>query len=31
LQEKNFSSEFVCCLIYPCSYWGQSLFLTVSK
>ncbi len=25
LQEKDFSSEYVCCLIYPCSYWGQSI------
>jgi hypothetical protein len=25
LQEKDFSSEYVCCLIYPCPYWGQSI------
>ncbi len=25
LQEKYFSSEYVCCLIYPCPYWGQSI------
>jgi hypothetical protein len=30
-QEKDFSSEYVCCLIYPCPYWGQSIFVTVSK
>jgi hypothetical protein len=26
LQEKDFSSEYVCCLIYPCPYWGESVF-----
>jgi hypothetical protein len=25
LQEKDFSSEYVCCLIYSCPYWGQSI------
>ncbi len=31
LQEKDFSSEYVYCLICPCPYWGQSIFVTVSK
>jgi hypothetical protein len=31
MQEKDFSSEYVCCLIYPCPYWGQPFFLIVSK
>ena len=31
LQEKDFSSEYVCCLIYPCPYWGQSIFVTVGN
>ncbi len=31
LQEKHCLSEYVCCLIYPCPYWGQSIFVTVSK
>ncbi len=26
LQEKDVSGEYVCCLIYPCPYWGQSFF-----
>ena len=25
-RKKDFSSEYVCCLIYPCPYWGQSIF-----
>ena len=31
LQEKEFSSEYVCCLIYPCPYWGQSISVTVGS
>ncbi len=31
LQEKIVSSEYVCCLIYPCPYWGQSIFVTVGR
>ena len=30
-RKKIISSEYVCCLIYPCPYWGQSIFMTVSK
>ncbi len=30
-RKKIVSSEYVCCLIYPCPYWGQSIFVTVSK
>ncbi len=30
-RKKIISSESVCCLIYPCPYWGQSIFMTVSK
>ncbi len=30
-RKKIISSESVCCLIYPCPYWGQSIFVTVSK
>jgi hypothetical protein len=30
-RKKIISSEYVCCLIYPCPYWGQSIFVTVSK
>ena len=30
-EETNASSEYVCCLIYPCPYWGQSIFVTVSS
>jgi hypothetical protein len=28
---KIISSENVCCLIYPCPYWGQSIFVTVGN
>jgi hypothetical protein len=28
---KIVSSEYVCCLIYPCPYWGQSIFVTVGS
>ncbi len=31
LQVNDFSSEYVCCLIYPCPYWGQSIFVTVGS
>jgi hypothetical protein len=31
LQEKIVSSEYVCCLIHPCPYWGQSFFVTVGN
>jgi hypothetical protein len=27
----NVSSEYVCCLIYPCSCRGQSIFVTVGS
>jgi hypothetical protein len=30
-RKKIVSSEYVCCLIYPCRYWGQSIFVTVGK
>ncbi len=30
-RKKIISGESVCCLIYPCPYWGQSIFVTVSK
>jgi hypothetical protein len=30
-RKKIVSSEYVCCLIHPCPYWGQSIFVTVSK
>jgi hypothetical protein len=30
-RKKIISSESVCCLIYPYPYWGQSIFVTVSK
>jgi hypothetical protein len=30
-RKKVISSGSVCCLIYPCPYWGQSIFVTVSK
>jgi len=25
-RKKIVSSEYVCCLIYPCPYWEQSIF-----
>ncbi len=28
---KIFSSEYLCCLIYHCPYWGQSIFVTVGN
>ena len=31
LQGKDFSSRYVCCLIYSCPYWGQSIFVTVGN
>jgi hypothetical protein len=30
-RKKIVSIEYVCCLIYPFPYWGQSIFVTVSK
>ncbi len=30
-RKRIISSESVCCLIYPCPYWGQSIFVTISK
>jgi hypothetical protein len=30
-RKKIVSSEYVFCLIYPCPYWGQSIFVAVSK
>ncbi len=30
-RETIISSEYVCCLIYPCPYWGQSIFVTVGN
>jgi hypothetical protein len=30
-RKKIVSSEYACCLIYPCPYWGHSIFVTVSK
>ncbi len=31
LQVKIISSEYICCLFYPCPYWGQSIFVTVGN
>ncbi len=30
-RKKIVSSEYVCCLIYPCHYCGQSIFVTVGN
>ena len=30
-RKKIISSEYVCCLIYPCPYWGPPIFVTLSK
>jgi hypothetical protein len=30
-RKKIVSSEYVCCLIYPCPYWGKSIFVTVGN
>ncbi len=30
-RKKIVSTEYVCCLIYPCSYWGRSIFVTVGN
>ncbi len=27
-RKKIISSEYICCLIYPFPYWGQSIFVT---
>ena len=29
--KKIISSEYVCCLIYPCLYWGHAIFVTVGN
>jgi hypothetical protein len=31
MQVKMISSEYVCCLIYPCPYWGHSIIVTVGS
>ncbi len=30
-RKKIISSEYECCLIYPCPYWGQSVLVTVGN
>jgi hypothetical protein len=30
-RKKIVSNEYICCLIYPCPYWGQSIFVTAGN